>query len=42
MCEKIHLLACDMTSNLQREAECEFVVDCQIFDGLVVAALVDL
>ena len=42
MCERIHLLACDMTGNLQREAECEFEVGYQIFDGLVVAALVNL
>ena len=41
MCEKIHLVACDMTGNLRREARCEFVVGCQIFDGLVVAALVN-
>ena len=41
MCEKILLLACDKTSNLQREAKCEFVVGYQIFDGLVVTALVN-
>ena len=42
MCEKIHLLACDMTDNLRREAGYEFVVGYQIFGGLVVAALVNL
>ena len=41
MCEKILLLVCDKTSNLRREAKCEFVVDYQISDGLVVAALVN-
>ena len=40
MCEKIPLLVCDMISNHRKEAECEFVVDYQIFDDLVVAALV--
>jgi hypothetical protein len=31
-----------MTGNLQKAAEYEFIVGYQIFDGLVVAALVDL
>ena len=42
MCEKIHLLTCDMTGNLRKEAKCEFVVGYQIFDVLVVTALVNL